>query len=75
MILVKPTGDAANSKHYQGGEVEPIDLIISQKLDFLRGSIVKYACRNKGTNTRDMEKIKQYADWIIQLEQKKETIK
>ena len=34
------------SKHYDG-TIQPIDLILSQKLSFVEGSIVKYICRYK----------------------------
>lgn len=32
-------------EHYTSGEVEPIDLIESQKLNFNRGNVVKYVTR------------------------------
>lgn len=50
-------------KHYEG-KIEPIDLIIGNKLDFVRGSIVKYACRagkKEGEAEKDILKIIDYA--------------
>ena len=34
-----------NPAHYRQGSIEPWDFIISQKLGFLEGNIVKYLCR------------------------------
>ena len=71
--ILKKDGLAAKSNHYNIGQIQPIDLIASQKLDFLQGSAVKYICRYKykGTPIQDLEKAKQYIDWMIQLEQAK----
>ena len=68
---VSRNGPAAGSKHYRTGDIEPIDLIISQKLDFLEGDVVKYVCRykHKGTPMQDLLKIKQYVDWMIERQQ------
>lgn len=31
--------------HYQRGSIQVWDFIVDQKLDFLRGNVVKYLCR------------------------------
>lgn len=59
------------SEHYRTGGTQPIDLY--RDLDIFRGfalaSIIKYAARNcdhqKPVSTRDMSKIKHYADLLI----------
>lgn len=68
---VSRNGPAAGSTHYRTGDIEPIDLIISQKLDFLEGDVVKYVCRyrHKGAPMQDLLKIKQYVDWMIERQQ------
>jgi hypothetical protein len=52
--------------HYDG-EVEPIDLIESQDLNFHQGNIVKYACRypDKGGKD-DIEKLIWYAERLLE---------
>lgn len=74
MILTK-NGNSAQQSHYNEGEIQPIDLIVSQKLDFCSGNVVKYVCRapRKGTAMQDLLKAKQYLDWLIEIEQQKET--
>ena len=73
MILTKQ-GNAAEASHYNVGDIQPIDLIVSQELDFCAGNVVKYVCRakRKGTSLQDLLKAKQYLDWLIELEQAKE---
>lgn len=68
--MLSKQGDAKNSKHYQQGDVQPIDLIVAQKLPFIEGSIVKYICRyrHKGTTLQDLLKVKQYVDWLIEIQ-------
>ena len=67
-MTVDKSGIASKSSHYQAGEVQPIDLIISQKLDFCTGSAIKYLCRFKfkGTPLADLDKVQQYVKWIIE---------
>ena len=33
--------------HYKNSKIDPIELIVAHKLDFIDGNIVKYAVRNK----------------------------
>ena len=72
-MTLSKVGMAAESKHYNVGDIQPIDLIVSQKLDFMEGSIVKYVCRwrRKGTPVQDLEKAKQYLDWLLEIEREK----
>lgn len=54
-------------EHYQGGDVEPIDLIKSQKLDFCEGNVVKYVCRHRRKNGKeDLLKARQYIDFLLE---------
>lgn len=53
-----------HSKHYETQGIEPIEYISSNKLDFNRGSIVKYAHRagdKEGQEILDIKKIIDYA--------------
>jgi len=54
--------------HYaRGGGVEPIDLILAQRMCFLQGNLIKYSARfpHKGTPVEDLEKIIDYAKRLI----------
>lgn len=53
-------------KHYNHGNIEVIDFIEDQNLNFNTGNAVKYICRHlhKGTPVQDLEK----ALWYIQRE-------
>jgi len=53
--------------HYKLTEIQPIEYILANKLEFCEGNIVKYATRwrFKG-GTEDLEKIKHYCDFLIE---------
>jgi hypothetical protein len=40
-----PLGSKYNPTHYQKGNIQVWDFIADQKLDYLKGCIVKYVCR------------------------------
>ena len=55
-----------NPKHYIG-EVEPIQLILGQKLNYCEGNIVKYICRwKKKGGVEDLKKAEWYLNKLIQ---------
>jgi hypothetical protein len=56
--------------HYKNFEIQPVEFIHANKLEFIEGSIIKYACRwrDKG-GINDLEKIKHYCDLLIKLEE------
>lgn len=68
------TGAAADQKHYQKAEKEPIEIMqmyfTSEMVHgFCLGNVIKYALRArfKGTEMTDIEKMAQYADWDVQV--------
>lgn len=52
--------------HYLQREIQPIDYILANNLNFPEGCIVKYITRwrDKG-GVSDLEKIKHYVDFLI----------
>ncbi|MGL5963973.1 MAG: DUF3310 domain-containing protein, partial [Fusobacteriaceae bacterium] len=57
--------------HYQSSGIEPINFIMSNKLDFCRGNIIKYAFRagkKQGEATADITKIIHYALFLAEQE-------
>jgi len=75
--MIKKTGIALKSTHYNIGKIQPIDLIVEQRLNFIEGSIVKYVCRYKfkGTPMQDLLKAQQYLQWLIELQKEKKECK
>ena len=68
MVVIK-SGDSKN-KHYVS-EHQPIETMQAnmtqdELIGFLKGNIIKYACRcgKKDEPLKEAEKIKQYADWL-----------
>lgn len=68
------TGAAADQKHYQTAEKEPIEIMqmyfTAQELyGFCKGNAVKYILRSrfKGTELKDMEKALQYMNWSLDV--------
>ncbi len=58
-------------KHYTDGEIEPIDFINANNIDYLEGNIVKYISRYKLKNgVEDLKKAEFYLRMLIQREGK-----
>jgi hypothetical protein len=55
--------------HYKGGAIQPIQFIVSNKLPFIEGNIIKYVARwrSKG-GVEDLKKARHYVDMLIELE-------
>ncbi len=60
--------DAINPSHYKQGKIEVIDFIEDQKLNFSKGSAIKYICRaGKKDPVKEIEDLKK-AEWYIKRE-------
>ena len=58
-------------KHYTNGDIEPIDYINGNKMDYLEGNIIKYISRYKFKNgLEDLEKARFYLNMLIERESK-----
>lgn len=63
--------DLKKQDHYTQCEIEPIDFIIANKMDFLEGNVVKYLARYRFKNgVEDLKKARVYLDWLIEREEK-----
>ena len=63
------TDNIKQPSHYIANEIEPIDLIIANKLNFCEGNVVKYISRWRRKNgVEDLKKAKQYIDFLIEKE-------
>lgn len=70
-MQVKIKDEFNSPEHYTAGfNIEPIDYIIQNELDFLEGNIIKYVSRypQKG-GVRDLRKAQVYLNWLIEREQ------
>jgi hypothetical protein len=58
--------------HYRKMKIQPVEYIHANSIPFIEGCIIKYASRwrDKG-GIRDLEKIKHFADLLIELETRK----
>ena len=56
-------------KHYRECEIQPVEYIVKNNLDFLEGNIVKYVTRHrtKGEGKKDIEKVIHYAQLILEM--------
>ena len=55
-------------KHYEGA-ITPVEYIVANELDFLRGNIVKYVSRDKRKNgAEDIRKAIHYCQMILKYE-------
>lgn len=67
-----------NSKHYEKLSVQPWEIMernftTEEFVAYLKGNIIKYTLRDKGQALMDAEKIKHYAEKLIEVLEKKET--
>lgn len=60
--------------HYKQFNIQPVEFIHANKLDFFQGNIIKYVCRHGSKNgVEDLKKAKHYIDLLIELEYKNES--
>lgn len=58
--------DAINPTHYSRWKIEPLDFIMANNLDFLRGNIIKYIMRYDAKGgIDDLKKARVYLDRLI----------
>lgn len=67
-----------NSKHYETLNIQPWEIMErnftnEEFVAYLKGNIIKYTLRDKGQALTDAEKIKHYAEKLIEVIEKKET--
>lgn len=67
-----------NAKHYEILAIEPWEIMeknftTQEFVAYLKGNIIKYTLRDKGQDLSDAEKIKHYAEKLIEVIEKKET--
>lgn len=67
-----------NSKHYETLNIQPWEIMernftTEEFVAYLKGNIIKYTLRDKGQALTDAEKIKHYAEKLIEVIEKKET--
>ena len=56
-----------NPEHYQQGEIEVIDFILDQKMDYLTASVQKYLARWRFKNgIDDLRKARWFLDKLIE---------
>ena len=55
--------------HYKKLQIQPVEYIYVNELDFLEGNIVKYVTRHrtKGEGAKDIKKVIHYAQMILEL--------
>ena len=66
-----------NSKHYEELNIQPWEIMernftTEEFVAYLKGNIIKYTLRSKGQDLTDAEKIKHYAEKLIEVLEKKD---
>jgi hypothetical protein len=64
-----PLSKQVSGTHYKNCEIQPVEYIVKNNLDFLEGNIVKYITRHrtKGEGSADIKKVIHYAELILEL--------
>lgn len=71
---MKATEVQEGGNHYKGYEIQPIDFIHKNGLDFIQGNVIKYLLRYKEKNgLQDLKKAKHYIDLLIEYEYGKDS--
>lgn len=61
--------DQVNGTHYKDMQIQPIEFIQANDLDFFQGNVIKYICRHKAKNgIDDLRKVIHYAQLAIELQ-------
>ena len=64
--------DPTNPAHYRQGNIEVIDFILDQQMNYLEGNVVKYISRYKYKNgLEDLKKAKWYIEKLIEQKESK----
>lgn len=59
-------------QHYTQGDIDVVDFINDQQMNFMEGNIIKYICRYKFKNgVEDLEKAKVYLNFLIKQQKSK----
>ena len=65
-----PLSQQIGGEHYRQGDVQPIEYIHANDMDFFSGNVVKYITRWKYKNgLEDLKKARHYIDMLIEMEQ------
>lgn len=65
----KKVDDNKIKPNYYGNEIDVIDFVMMNNLDFMQGNIIKYVVRYKNKNgLEDLLKARQYLDRLIEEE-------
>ena len=71
---MNPLDTQVAGDHYKKLKIQPVEYIHANSIPFIEGCIIKYATRWKDKGgIKDLEKIKHFADILIELESKGET--
>ena len=66
-----PLDHQVGGGHYKQFKIQPVEFIHVNKIPFIEGNIIKYACRWREKGGKEtLEKIKHYVDILIELESK-----
>lgn len=68
-----------NSKHYETLNIQPWEIMeanftTEEFIAYLKGNIIKYTLRSKGQDLSDAEKIKHYAEKLIEVQKERPVI-
>lgn len=69
--LAGQKSDATSPAHYNRWKIEPLDFIMANDLDFVRGNIIKYIMRYDAKGgLEDLKKARVYLDRLIEKVEK-----
>ena len=64
-----PLKKQVGGNHYKEMAIQPIEFIVKNRIPFIEGNIIKYACRHREKNgAEDIKKIIHYAELLLELE-------
>jgi len=67
--LTKPLSQQIGGEHYRQGDIQPIEYIHANDMDFFSGNVVKYITRWKYKNgLEDLKKAKHYIELLMEQE-------
>ena len=65
---LKATDRQVGGKHYKNFNIQPIEFITANNLNFIQGCVIKYICRyNKKNGNEDLDKVIHYCELLKEL--------
>jgi hypothetical protein len=66
---MNPLDSQVGGDHYKSMKIQPVEFIHANDLDYIRGAVIKYVCRDKAKNgAQDIKKAIHFLELLLSLD-------